>query len=130
MRTAGATGRAMLMEAAAQNRWGVHRVAVSARTSGSSSTRRPTKLSYGSVAEMPRKLPVPTNVKVKDPKDFTIIGTNVKRLDTRAKSTGKRRFRHGRAPRGMLYAVMTPCPVFGSKVASTSTHRKRKLCRA
>ena len=57
-------------------------------------------------------------VKFKDAKDYKIIGKPVKRLDTRAKSTGKAVFGMDARPEGLLYAAMVHCPVFGGKVAS------------
>ncbi len=47
------------------------------------------RLSYGSLAEAAAKLPVPAKVTLKDPKQFHLIGTSPKRLDTPAKVTGQ-----------------------------------------
>src|SRR5256886_5548517 len=81
LRTAGATARTMLVAAAARTcevdprscraRRGVVTHATTGRT-----------LTYGALAEQAAKLPVPEKVALKDPKDFTLIGTPAKRLDT------------------------------------------------
>ncbi len=117
MRTAGAQAREMLIQAAA-NRWGVSSSQCRAELGFVINTATNAKLSYGSLADDAGKLPVPMTVKLKDAKDYTIIGKPVKRLDTRAKCTGKAVFGLDARPDGLLYAAMTHCPVFGGKVAS------------
>ncbi len=85
------------------------------------------RMSYGSIAEAASQLPVPTNVVVKDPKNFRILGTNVKRLDTRGKSTGQTKFGLDTRLPGMVYAVIQRPPVFGSKVASMDTSKTKAV---
>ncbi len=85
------------------------------------------RLSYGSLAEAAAQLPVPTNVSVKDPKNFRILGTNVKRLDTRDKSTGRTKFGLDTRLPGMVYAVIERPPVFGSKVASLNDAKTKAV---
>ena len=75
-------------------------------------------LSYGSLADAAGKLPVPTKVAVKDPKQFRLIGTSPKRLDTPCKVNGTAGFGIDARRPGMVYAVLARCPVFGGKVAS------------
>ena len=50
------------------------------------------RLNYGALADAAAKLPVPDNVALKDPKDFTLIGTPAKRIDTPDKVNGKAQF--------------------------------------
>jgi isoquinoline 1-oxidoreductase beta subunit len=72
---------------------------------------------YGSMAEAAMKQSVPTSVKLKDAKDFRIIGKPVKRLDARAKSNGTQDFGIDFMPEGTKVAVVVRPPVFGAKVA-------------
>ena len=116
-RQVGATGRAMLVEAAAQ-KWGVQASQLRTENGFVINPSSSAKLSYGSLTEAADKLPLPANVQPKDPKQFKIIGKPVKRLDSRAKSTGKQNFGIDVKQPGMVYAVLTRCPVFGGKVAS------------
>jgi isoquinoline 1-oxidoreductase beta subunit len=115
MRQAGATARAMLMQAAAQ-KWGVD--AAQLRTENGFVIGPAGRLSYGSLADAAMRLPVPENVAVKDPKSFRLIGTSAKRLDTRGKVSGGTKFGIDAKVPGMLYAVTQRCPVFGGKVVS------------
>jgi isoquinoline 1-oxidoreductase beta subunit len=117
MRQAGATARAMLVQAAAQ-KWKIDDPN-QLRTEngwviGPSSGMR---ASYGSLADQAMQLPVPANVVLKDPRNFKLIGTPAKRLDTRDKVCGATRFGIDAQVPGMLYAVTVRCPVFGGKVA-------------
>lgn len=114
LRQAGATARAMLMEAAAQQ-WNVD--AASLRTENGF-VIGPKRASYGSLSEAASALPIPTNVKVKDPATFTLIGKSLKRLDTAEKVNGKAQFGIDARVPGMVYASIVRCPVFGGKVAS------------
>jgi isoquinoline 1-oxidoreductase beta subunit len=115
MRQAGATARAMLMQAAAQ-KWSVD--AAQLRTENGFVIGPAGRLSYGSLADAAMRLPVPENVAVKDPKSFRLIGTSAKRLDTRGKVSGGTKFGIDAKVPGMLYAVTQRCPVFGGKVVS------------
>ncbi len=126
MRTIGATGRAMLVQAAAQ-KWGVPTTQVRTDSGFLINTANNERISFGSVAEVAAKLPVPTNVQVKDPKNFRILGTAVKRLDTRDKSMGKTKFGMDTRLPGMVYAVIERPPVFGSKVASVNDAKTRAV---
>ncbi len=126
MRTIGATGRAMLVEAAAQ-KWGVAPAQVRTESGFLINTATNARISYGSVAEAASQLPVPTNVTVKDPKNFRILGTNVKRLDTRDKSMGRTKFGLDTRLPGMVYAVIERPPVFGSKVATLNAAKTKAV---
>src|SRR5262249_31435017 len=73
---------------------------------------------YGKVAEAAAKLTPPAEVKLKDPKDWSIAGKPLKRLDTADKLTGKQLYGiDGKLP-GMLNAAIKAWPVFGGKVKS------------
>src|SRR6202007_1375950 len=88
LRRAGATARTMLVAAAAQT-WEVD--PASCRAKRGVVTHAPTgrTLTYGALAGKAGTLPVPDKVPLKDPKDFTVIGTPAKRLDAAEKVNGK-----------------------------------------
>jgi isoquinoline 1-oxidoreductase beta subunit len=117
LRKAGATAREMLVSAAAQS-WGVDKSACRAESGSVFNTSSNVKLSYGKLAAAAAKLPVPTNVALKDPKQFKLIGKSMKRLDTANKVTGRTQFGIDTRRPGMMYAAIARCPVFGGKVAS------------
>src|SRR5437879_11757116 len=88
VRKAGASARAMLLQAAA-NEWKVPVADCSA--ANSVITHKPSNrtTTYGKVAEAAAKIEPPKEVTLKDPKDWKIAGKGVKRLDTADKTTGK-----------------------------------------
>jgi isoquinoline 1-oxidoreductase beta subunit len=117
LRKAGASAREMLLEAASQ-KWGVNKSQCRAENGAVVNTATNLRLSYGSLAEAAAKLSVPADVPLKDPKQFHLIGTSPKRLDTPGKVSGKTTFGIDFRTPGMQYAVLARCPVFGGKVAS------------
>ena len=82
----------------------------------------------GALRKPPRRLPVPADVPLKNPKDFEIVGKPVKRLDTADKVNGSAEFGIDMKRPGMLYATVVRCPVFGGKVESFDA-AKAKKCR-
>ena len=116
LRQAGASARAMLIEAAAR-KWGVDPTSIHTDNGWVVGASPSARLSYGSLAEAASRLPVPANVALKDPKQFKIVGTPVKRLDTPSKVNGQAQFGIDARLPGMLYAALARCPVFGGKVA-------------
>ena len=76
---------------------------------------------YGKVADAAGKIEPPTDIKLKDPKDWKIIGKGLKRLDTAEKVTGKAIYGIDVRLPGMLYAAIKACPVNGGKVKSFDT---------
>src|SRR2546427_1060699 len=117
VRQGGAPARTMLIQAAA-DAWTVPASECSA--ANSVITHRPSgrTTTYGKVAEAAAKLPPPTNVPLKDPKDWKLIGKSVKRLDTMDKLTGAQVYGTDLKLPGMLNAEIKDCPVFGGKVKS------------
>src|SRR5712664_3210656 len=107
----------MLIAAAAQE-WKVPASECSA--SASFITHGPSKrrLSFGKVADAAAKLEPPKDVKLKDPKDWKLIGKSVKRIDIPDTVMGKQRYGIDVQLPGMLYAAVAQCPVFGGKVKS------------
>ncbi|MEA3194553.1 MAG: isoquinoline 1-oxidoreductase subunit beta [Betaproteobacteria bacterium] len=117
VRQGGAAARTMLIQAAA-TQWNVP--AAECTASNSVITHGPSKrkVRYGQVAEAAARLEVPKEVKLKDPKDWKIVGKPVKRLDTRDKVNGKMVYGIDVKLPGMLNAAIKECPVFGGKVKS------------
>jgi isoquinoline 1-oxidoreductase subunit beta len=115
VRMGGATAKAMLVQAAADN-WKVPAsecsVAKGVITHGPS--KRTT--TYGKVAAAAAKLTPPTGLKVKDAKDWTLAGKSIARLDTREKTNGSQIYGTDVKLPGMLNAAIKDCPVFGGKI--------------
>jgi isoquinoline 1-oxidoreductase subunit beta len=117
LRTAGATAREMLIQAAAE-KWGVAKSQCRGQNSAVVNSATQARLSYGSLADAAAKLTPPANVTLKQPAEFRLIGKPMKRLDTPSKINGQAKFGIDVRQAGMLYAVVARCPVFGGKVAS------------
>src|SRR5438445_4813722 len=128
MRNVGATGRAMMVAAAAK-RWNVPAAVL---TTGSGVvTHTPSKrtATYASLGETALTMPVPelSMVKLKDPKDFKIIGKGTPGVDNFSIVTGKPAFSIDVNAPDMLFAVYEKCPVFGGKAMSENLDEIKKL---
>lgn len=119
LRKAGATAKAMLVSAAAQ-KWKVpeSEITVSKGVLMHPASKR--TATFGELAPAAGKLPVPAEVKLKDPKDFVLIGKQAKRKDSAEKSNGKARFTQDVQLPGMLVAVVQHPPKFGGVVKSVN----------
>ncbi|MET4295985.1 isoquinoline 1-oxidoreductase beta subunit [Bradyrhizobium sp. LB8.2] len=117
VRKGGATARVMLIQAAAET-WKVPASECTAANSVITHTPSGKTTTYGKVAEAAAKLTPPADVKLKDPKDWKLIGKGVKRLDTAEKTTGTMIYGIDVKLPGMLNAAIKDCPVFGGKVKS------------
>jgi len=122
LRKAGATAREMLIAAAAKQ-WGVPASECSAANSFITHGPSKRRVSYGKVADAASKLEPPKDVKLKDPKDWKLIGKPVKRFDIPDTVMGKQRYGIDVQLPGMLYAAIAQCPVFGGKVKSFDAAR-------
>jgi isoquinoline 1-oxidoreductase subunit beta len=117
VRKGGATARTMLVQAAA-NEWKVPASECSAANSVVTHTPSGRTTTYGKVAEAAAKVEPPADVKLKDPKDWKLIGKGVKRLDAVDKTNGKMTYGIDIKLPGMLNAAIKDCPVFGGKLKS------------
>src|SRR5215470_2636704 len=126
VRRGGAAARMMLVQAAADS-WGVP--AAECGAANSVITHKPSgrKTTYGKVADAAGKLPPPTEIALKDPKEWKLIGKGVKRLDTRPKVTGEQVYGIDLKLPGMLSAAIKDCPVFGGKVQSFEADKVKSM---
>ena len=128
LRHAGATARAMLVSAAALT-WNVPEtecVAESGAVLHQPSNRRAT---YGDLVAKAATLPVPDpkTVKLKDPKDFKILGRRIGGVDNLKIVTGQPLFGIDQAPPGLAFAVYERCPVFGGRFVSGNLDDIKKM---
>src|SRR5918992_5666150 len=128
MRQAGATARAMLVDAAARA-WGVPASEITVERGVLRHARTKRQGRFGQFAEAAARLPVPSNVKLKDPSAFRFVGKDgaVKKLDAAAKTNGKTQFTLDIRERGMLTVVVARPPRFGARVASFDAAEARAV---
>lgn len=116
LRQAGAVGRNLLIAAAAKH-WNVDPATCRAKDGVVFDASGSKHLSYGELANAAARLPVPpaANVKLKDPKDFTLIGTPAKRVDSAIKVDGRALYGIDTRLPGMKIALVAISPVLGGK---------------
>ena len=114
LRQAGAMARAMLVAAAA-TRWSVPAAECTTSASVVQHAASGARATYGELASAAANMPPPTDVRLKDPADFKLLGKSTRRLDTPAKVTGRAVFSIDVARPGMLTALVAHAPVFGGK---------------
>lgn len=117
LREAGAAAREMLTTAAAKE-WGVpaseltvSKGVITHAASGKSTT-------YGKIAPQAAQLEAPKEPKLKDPKDWKLLGTSPARFDIPDKTTGKQIYAADVRLPGLVHASIAQCPVFGGKLKS------------
>jgi isoquinoline 1-oxidoreductase beta subunit len=113
LREVGATARAMLVEAAAQ-RWGVSADGLTTSNSFVIDPTRDRRLAYAELTAAAAQLEPPAQVRLKTPDQFRLIGTDVPRLDARAKATGTATFGMDFTLPDLLQASIAHAPVFGA----------------
>jgi isoquinoline 1-oxidoreductase beta subunit len=126
LRRAGATARAMLIAAAAAS-WNVDAASCRARNGVVTHTPTGRTLSYGALAAKAATVPVPDKIALKDPKDFTLIGTPAKRPDTPSKVNGTAQYGIDVRLPGMLIATVAASPVLGGKVAGLDDEKAKAV---
>lgn len=126
LRKAGATGKAMLISAAA-SQWNIAESECYAKNGGVKNTRNNETFTYGALVNAAAKLEIPQEPTLKDSKDFKIIGTAKKGVDNKAIVTGTAGFGIDARREGMLVAVIEKCPVYGGKVKSFDDTEAQKI---
>jgi isoquinoline 1-oxidoreductase beta subunit len=126
MRQVGAGGRALVLAAAAEN-WGVPVTELTTASGVVTHAASRRTATYGSLAAKAATMPVPTNIVLKDPKNFKIIGKPLPGVDNLKIVTGQPAFSVDVNPPGMLHAVYEKCPVFGGRPVSANLDEIKKL---
>ncbi len=124
LRTAGAMAREMLIGAAATK---LGAQPAECRVENGFVVHRANKVSFGEVAGAAARLPAPQNVKLKDAKDWTIIGKPTRRLDSLAKTTGRAEFGLDVKRPDMAIALIARAPVFGAKLKGFDATKAKAL---
>ena len=114
VREGGAIARELLLAAAAQA-WSVAIKDCVAKDSVITHLPTGNSTTFGAVATLAATLKAPSDVTLKDPADWTVIGQSVPRLDTAEKVTGALRYGADLTLPGMLHAAIHACPVHGGK---------------
>lgn len=126
LRKAGASARAMLVAAAAQ-RWKVAPADITVANGVVMHKASGQKASFGQLAHAASEQAAPTDVKLKSPADFKLIGRHAPRKDSLAKTTGKAVFTQDIHLPGMLTAVVAHSPRFGGKVKSFDASKAKAV---
>jgi isoquinoline 1-oxidoreductase beta subunit len=125
MRKAGAAAREMLISAGALT-WGVPHSACAAQNGYVTHSASNRRLSYGELAGRAATLPIPSDVTLKQPKDYKIVGQRLARVDTPSKVKGQAEFGIDFKMPGMKYAVLSRCPTIGGKVMRFDDKESKK----
>jgi len=123
-RQVGAAAREMLIQAAAE-KWGVD--PSTCRADAGFVVGPSQKLSFGQLAAAAQKRTPPASVRLKDPKDWKIVGRPTRRLDSPEKVTGRAEFGMDVRRPGMLTALVARPPVFGGSVKSVQSERAKAV---
>ncbi len=126
LRKAGAAAKEMLTETAAK-RWGVSVDKCYAEDGRIHQRNSDKSFSYGELADEASKLPIPKNPKLKDSKDFKIIGKTKPRLDVPDRVTGKAVFGMDVDVPGMVYAAILHSPAIHGKIVSIDDAAAKKI---
>jgi isoquinoline 1-oxidoreductase subunit beta len=126
LRTAGATARQMLCEAAALS-WGVPVEEITTQAGILTHNKTGKSAGYGEMASAAAKVKMPKDVKLKEKKDFRIIGTSVKNADALKIVTGKPLFGMDIKRDGMLIAMIVHPPAFGLKLKSADVSSVKSM---
>lgn len=125
LRQTGATAKQMLVNAAAA-KWGVDASTCKA-SEGVITNEKGEKLGYGDVVNEAAQLEVPEEVKLKEPSDFKIIGTNATNVDVNKIVTGKPLYGLDYKTEGMVYASVLRPPAFGQTLDSFDATEAKKI---
>jgi isoquinoline 1-oxidoreductase beta subunit len=126
LRKAGASARYLLIAAAA-NRWKVEPNTCTTANGKVMHTASGKSLNYGELAEEASKIALPADVKLKNEKDFKLIGTSVRNVDNHNISTGKPLFGLDFYREGMLIALIQRPTAFGLKIKSVDSEAAKAM---
>jgi isoquinoline 1-oxidoreductase subunit beta len=126
MRKAGASAREMLISAAALT-WGVSRSSCTADSGHIKHAASNRSLSYGELVAKASTLPIPSDVTLKQSKDYKIVGQRLPRLDSLAKVKGEAIYGIDFRMPGMKYAVLARCPLIAGKVSGIDDKESKKI---
>jgi isoquinoline 1-oxidoreductase beta subunit len=126
MRKAGAAAREMLISAAALT-WGVPRSGCTAENSHIKHAASNRTLTYGDLVAKAATLPIPTDVPLKQSKDYKLVGQRLPRVDSPSKVKGEAIFGIDFRLPGMKYAALSRSPVIGGKVSSINDAESKKI---
>src|SRR5438552_8447336 len=126
LRKAGAAAREMLIDAAAST-WQVDRATCRAEQGAVVHTPSKRRLTYDKLVAKAAQLPVPKDPPLKDPKDFRLVGTRTRRLDTPSKVDGSAQFGIDLKVPGMLVASIERAPVLGGSIRSVNAEAAKAL---
>jgi isoquinoline 1-oxidoreductase beta subunit len=126
LRKAGASARAMLVEAAARQ-WRVDPASCTTANGKVLHAASRRELAYSQLVDAANAQTPPKDVLLKDPKDFVLIGKPLERLDTPDKVNGKAVYGIDAMLPDMKFATLKACPVFGGKVVRVDDSAARKV---
>lgn len=126
MRKAGASAREMLISAAALT-WGVPRSSCTAENSHVKHAATNRSFTYGELASKAGTLPIPTDVALKQSKDYKIVGQRLARVDSPDKVKGDAVFGIDFRTPGMKFALLSRCPTIGGKVSGVDDKESKKI---
>ncbi|MGF6177602.1 molybdopterin cofactor-binding domain-containing protein [Ensifer sp. 4252] len=126
MRKAGATARAMLVAAAAEE-WNVPAAEITVDKGRVRHVASGKESGFGALADRAARQTPPADPKLKDPKDFVLIGTDLPKLDTQGKINGTAIFTLDITPDNLLVAVVAHPKHFGATVKTFDDSEARKV---
>ena len=126
MRKAGASAREMLISAAALT-WGVPRSSCTAESGHIKHAASNRSLSYGELVGKASTLPIPSDVTLKQSKDYKIVGQRLPRVDSLAKVKGEAVYGIDFRLPEMKYAVLSRCPLIAGKVTGIDDKESKKI---
>ncbi|WP_420316124.1 molybdopterin cofactor-binding domain-containing protein [Ekhidna sp.] len=126
LRMAGATGRRMMMEAAAKQ-WEVPVSELTTSMGEVIHAASDKKIGYGALASLAATLEIPAEVELKDNADFKLIGGNIKNVDAKKIVTGEPLFGLDYEQEGMLTAMIVHPPAFGMKMTSFDASETKSM---
>jgi isoquinoline 1-oxidoreductase beta subunit len=117
MRRTGAAARAMLVKAAAM-KWGVGEDTIDAKLSRLTHKASGRSATYGEMASAAAGMSVPADLPLKSKKDYTIVGTPIRRFDIPSKVNGSTKYGIDVRVPNMSFATIASSPSFGGSLKS------------